>query len=186
MAFFGLTALGPQNTFAAASKKARILHVFEDDDFLNAWYRVNGRDALHGKLSKIGDILRIVFCGPIPPNDEGPIREAFENETFETSETISLTSFMKIMIRLRDEADMQEKGLTNDDKLTDFSSVSQYLETLQKGGKINSIQTKQSMPLTSNQEFGWEKPAKLQPPDHYRRGSEVTKFAAELIKNGVY
>lgn len=47
------------------------------------------------------------------------------------------------------------------------------------------LQTKQIAPLTAVQEYGWQK-QKLERPKFYREGSDLTKFAAELIKNGVY
>ncbi len=107
MAFFGLTALGPQNTFAAAAKQARYLQIFDDNDFENAWNKINGSGAEHCKVNKIGDIMRCLFKGPIPPTDERQIIAAFENGNFETSETISFTTYMRMMLDLRERAGIQ-------------------------------------------------------------------------------
>lgn len=187
MAFFGLTALGPQNTFAAAAKQARYLQIFDDTDFENAWNKINGASTEHCKVNKIGDIMRCLFKGPIPPTDERQIIAAFENGNFETSETISFTTYMRMMLDLRDQAENDEIDFHNQPmKATcDFNSSSLFLETLRKCGKRGWIRDKQSAPLTSNQEFGWKEP-QLKQPQHYRKGSDITKFAAELIKNGVY
>jgi len=44
MAFFGLTALGPQNTFESALPGQTILHIFDEKDFKDAFERVsNGK-----------------------------------------------------------------------------------------------------------------------------------------------
>jgi hypothetical protein len=49
MAFFGLTALGPQDTFAHHSTASINLHVFEDIDFENAWKATVDKDAVINK-----------------------------------------------------------------------------------------------------------------------------------------
>lgn len=112
MAFFGLTALGPQNSFAAAARTARNMHVFDETDFQRAWERVNGKDTSHCRLTKISEIMTALFHGPVPPNDQYFIDKAFEDTSgFETSETISFRTFSRIMIELRDEAARQESSL---------------------------------------------------------------------------
>lgn len=176
MAFFGLTALGPQNTFAAAAKQARYLQIFDDNDFETAWNKINGSGAEHCKVNKIGDIMRCLFKGPIPPTDERHIIDAFENGNFETSETVSYTTYMRMMLDLREQAGNQihtcmqmhllTNSLTEHDEIDfhsqpmkatcDFNSSSLFLETLRKCGKRGWIRDKQTTPLTSNQEFGWK------------------------------
>jgi len=106
MAFFGLTALGPQNSFEAASTSSRKLQIFDEDDFREAWDKVNKKNSPHCHKSKIGDILRALFHGPIPINDREPLENAF-NDDFETPETISLDTFLKVMMRLRDDAERE-------------------------------------------------------------------------------
>ena len=121
MAFFGLTALGPQNTFAAAAKQARYLQIFDDTDFENAWNKINGASTEHCKVNKIGDIMRCLFKGPIPPTDERQIIAAFENGNFETSETISFTTYMRMMLDLRDQAGTYLLTHTNNHKSHSYS-----------------------------------------------------------------
>lgn len=110
MAFFGLTALGPQNTFAAAATTSRNLQIFEDIDFQRAWEKVN-KDAKHCRLSKLQEIMEVLFHGPVPVNDKIHINNAFEEQAiyFETSETVSLTAFLRIMIELRDQSQVAER-----------------------------------------------------------------------------
>ena len=54
----------------------------------------------------------------------------------------------------------------------------------------SSSSSSSSLPLlynsTATQEFGWNQPKEYSRPEFYRHGSDLTKFAAELIKNGVY
>jgi hypothetical protein len=70
MAFFGLTALGPQNVFAETSKNARHLHIFDEEDFKAAWNKINGVDATYGRISSLDEIMCQLFRGPVPPNDK--------------------------------------------------------------------------------------------------------------------
>lgn len=46
MAFFGLTALGPQSSFASAEKHYRHVQIFDDDDFINAWNKGNNESCI--------------------------------------------------------------------------------------------------------------------------------------------
>lgn len=156
MAFFGLTALGPQNTFASNEKHYRHLQVFEESDFQRAWERVNGAQAKHCKAAKLGDIMRALFHGPVPDNESPHIEEKFSEQMLfsETPETISFTSYMKTMMQLRDEAEHEEKKLEGNMKPScEFTSNKELRETMTKHGHMNlTLQQKQMLPLTSTQE----------------------------------
>jgi len=186
MAFFGLTALGPQNSFESASTTFRNLQIFDEEDFREAWEKINKRNTPHCNKSKLADILKTLFHGPVPLNDRIHLENAF-NDTFETPDTISLESFIKIMMRLRSEAEEEQRSLEGKPKPScEFISSSEFKESLKKNAAIKrEIQTKLTTPLTSTQEYGWSK-QDLQVPVAGRGGSDITKFAAELIKNGIY
>jgi hypothetical protein len=70
MAFFGLTALGPQNCFSQADLQARNFHIFDEEDFLKSWYKIAGPGAKFAGVNQLGDIMRVLFRGPIPPADQ--------------------------------------------------------------------------------------------------------------------
>lgn len=67
MAFFGLTALGPQNDFAAASKFRSYINVFEDADFERVWKRSVG-ESMHCLASKLPEIMEALYKGKLPEN----------------------------------------------------------------------------------------------------------------------
>ena len=78
MAFFGLTALGPQNSFEYTSKHHTFFQIFEVSDYQKAWKEV----AKESKTVTYDDLLKIIralFKGPIPANDNLIIRQAFFN-----------------------------------------------------------------------------------------------------------
>lgn len=55
MAFFGLTALGPQNSFADNLKDAVLVDIFSDADFLSAFRAV----AVDGKLKGTEELSQV-------------------------------------------------------------------------------------------------------------------------------
>lgn len=63
-------ALGSQNCFSSAAIQTRNLHLFDEEDFGSAWKKVIGADAKFAQVSQIGNILRVLFRGPIPPADQ--------------------------------------------------------------------------------------------------------------------
>ena len=70
MAFFGLTALGPQNCFSSAARQTRNLQIFDEVDFENAWNKVVGKASKFAETDQLGEIMRALFHGPIPPSDQ--------------------------------------------------------------------------------------------------------------------
>ena len=74
MAFFGLTALGPQNCFSSAARQTRNLQIFDIEDFKNAWVKVVGKSAKSTEIDQLGNIMRALFHGPIPPSDQYEVK----------------------------------------------------------------------------------------------------------------
>ena len=185
---FFKSALGPQNSFATSARTARKLHIFDEDDFQRAWEKVNGKDSSHCRLSRLPDVMQALFRGPVPPNDLYYIAKAFEDtSSFETPETISFISYARIMITLRDEASRSEREFDGKLKPTcEFNSSREFKDSMTRHHRMErDVQQKQIAPLTSTQEYGWDE-QELQPPVAGRNGSEITKYAAELVKNGIY
>jgi hypothetical protein len=153
MAFFGLTALGPQNTFAASSRHHRNLQIFEDTDFQAAWDKVNGRNALYCKVSKLEKVFTTLFHGPVPETDIGPLQRGLSDAT-SGADTITVDLFMKTMNRLRKEAEEEESKWEGKPKPEcEFISSKEFQESLRKNAAIkNDLQTKLTVPLTGAQE----------------------------------
>lgn len=186
MAFFGLTALGPQNSFSVNSTGFRNILIFSDDDFTQAWNAVNKGHVPHCLKTKLPEILKALFHGPIPDSDKALLEKAFSGD-FELPDTMSYVSYMKIMVDLRAEAETEDQHLaTVTNPNCEYVSVSDFHLAIKKNAAMTrEVQTKQTIPLTSSQEFGWSK-EKLTPPVAGKPGSDITKYAAELIKNGIY
>ena len=187
MAFFGLTALGPQNSFQQASNTFRNLQIFDENDFQAAWKRVNGGDAFC-HISKLGDVMRILFRGPVPPNDNDLVVRAFEEEAkyFETPDVLSFVTYLRVVLRLAKEAEVEE-ALMNERPLPvcEYTSSLAIQQDMLRNKRCTLGPTqKQIAPLTASQEVGWSK-QELVRPTAGKPGSDITKFAAALIKAGV-
>jgi len=189
MAFFGLTALGPQNSFYSASKNFRNLMIFDEADFRIAWDRGMGSGEKFGRANKLGDVMRALFRGPVPANDNEYIVAAFEeeNQRSDMKDVISFATYMRIMLQLAQDAEAEERALADRPVPTCEYVSSNEIQTdflRNKRCKLNP-QAKQNVTLTSSQEYGWAKQDLVRPLAG-KPGSDITKFAAELIKNGVY
>mmetsp|Transcript_22023 Transcript_22023/g.37294 ORF Transcript_22023/g.37294 Transcript_22023/m.37294 type:complete len:184 (+) Transcript_22023:100-651(+) len=182
MAFFGLTALGQQNTFHASSILATNLHVFVEKDFESAWNRVTG-SAASCEGAQLSEVFIKLYHGPVPEHDAERLSEAFEGGIMD----VTFEKYMDTMMFLRQRAlDIEENPCHPSGSNCDVSTNSAFLESIRRHIRVpRELQKKQSVPLTSAQEIGWEK-QDLQPPVAGREGSHITKFAAELVKNGIY
>ena len=94
MAFFGLTALGPQNCFQAHLNSASDLHIFDDHDWSEAFGSV-ARDEEHILHGQLEQVLLQVFMGPPPiPTDRTRFFDAFADLT---GHEITLSMFMDVI-----------------------------------------------------------------------------------------
>lgn len=150
MSFFGLTALGPQNSFAKAERSSTHLHLFDDHDIIAAWNRVNGDQANACLTSKLDQVLKVLYRGPVGDYDRAKV----ERELQSFPDSITRGTFIEIMAHLREEAEIEIKISKEKEKpgreFTSGQEYQQYLVT-HKPFKY-SLQEKQSTPLTSSQQ----------------------------------
>lgn len=198
MAFFGLTALGPQNPFADAAitstvKSAPLIHIFSDDDYRKAWRRAVGAVDLSTPRSNLPRIYKEIFLGPVPDIDLKYLNNAFESD----AEDIDIDTYIQILGRLRDNLEtLEAEAFTSSqpkyggqlkNAAVEVHSVEKLKERNQRHIRYKRAPNeKQTYPLTSAQEYGWQPPERLAPPSAGIKESPVTKYAAELTKSGVY
>jgi threonyl-tRNA synthetase len=157
MAFFGLTALGPQNSFEAASVSHRTIQIFDDSDFVSAWERVNGKRVAFADKANILKVLRTLYHGPIPSNDIEAVDDAFYT-AFSNEESISQEAYLKVMNKLRKQAEEEEKLNAGKPKPgCEFVSSSEFRESLKKNAAIKKDpRMKVTAPLTMMQEVSFD------------------------------
>ena len=192
MAFFGLTALGPQNSILAASKTFRNLQIFDENDFIKAWEKVNQSSSnTFTDADKLGEMMRALFRGAVPPNDNECIVKAFDDlrSTAELPGKITFTEYVSTMVKLAQEAEIAENIAENSPLPTcEYLTSSKLHDDLLRNRtcKLDPNQ-KLTSTLTCSQEYGWHNQSELKTLTRAARvSSDITKFAAELIKNGVY
>lgn len=150
MAFFGITALGPQNTFATVESGATFLHIFDENDYVAAWNKVNGSNTLVCSASLIEAMLKVIYRGPIAAADRQRLAQTFS----EYQESITKAAFIDSMTKLRNEAESALRQPNHGSKPSrEFTSNKEYQQCVvnHKAFKY-SLQEKQSMPLTASQE----------------------------------
>mmetsp|Transcript_18613 Transcript_18613/g.18707 ORF Transcript_18613/g.18707 Transcript_18613/m.18707 type:complete len:190 (-) Transcript_18613:103-672(-) len=188
MAFFGLTALGVQNPFADATststKSAPLLHVFTDNDFQSAWKKIAGPSVDTIPTTSLRSVFELIFRGPVPEKDSNLLDNAFQNEADE----IDNATYMQTLIDLRNYLEREEATFRQSNKSgCEVTSAELLKERNRRHIRLEKAPNqKQAYPLTSSQEIGWLPQGELEPPVAGRKDSAVTKFAAELVKNGVY
>jgi len=103
------------------------------------------------------------------------------------SDTISFYMYMSTLGGLREKCDQDLKDLEKAHGLKptcEFNSTETLHEYMRMNRKFEkNLKSKQEVPLTAAQEYGWE-PAKLTVPTTGRKQTNITRFAAELIKSG--
>jgi hypothetical protein len=149
MAFFGLTALGQQNTFHASSILATNLHVFVSNDFESAWNRVT-KSAASCEGGELFDIFIKLYHGPVPEHDAECLSEAFEGGVM----TVTFEEYMKTMMFLRQKAiDAEENPCHTSGSNCDVTTNGAFLESIRRHIRApRDLQRKQAVPLTSAQE----------------------------------
>lgn len=149
MAFFGLTALGHQNTFHASSILATNLHVFEKSDFESAWNRVT-KSASSCKGEQLFDVFIKLYHGPVPEHDAERLSEAFEGGIVD----VDFDRYMDTMMFLRQKAiEEEESPRHTSGSNCDVTTNAQFLESIRRHVRApRDLQRKQCVPLTSAQE----------------------------------
>lgn len=157
MAFFGLTALGPQNSFEAFSTTFRYIQVFDDKDFTSAWKKVNGPESKYCSRSQLPKIFNVLFHGPVPGNEEKPLLDAFEEQRFRNTtsdDSISFDEYLTTMLKIK--ADAEAESFAHHAKSNpncEFNSSSELSLALKKNAAMKrELQTKLTAPLTGMQE----------------------------------
>ena len=156
MAFFGITALGPQNIFAQTEINFRNMQIFEEKDFQQSWDKINGKGAEICLFSKIELILKDLFHGEIPKNDLPSIQDALNDYKFQADSKNAITyqNYIDLMLKLRDDAETEYESLKGKPKPTcEFTSSAELQEKLNFHRPVKyNLQQKQTLPLTAMQE----------------------------------
>lgn len=179
MAFFGLTALGPQNNFRASLLGQPTLHLFSEEEVRDAFNDVVG---VKQKLCK--------ECRGDPPKHEVQRMRA---ELVNAGEHVTWKDVKDAFRRLREESEkrwLEPVPLPSDSSASHrHSSYSEYRDANHR--HIRSKRGPREFlgdAITSNQQYGWEVQDQDNRPVHKIYGKKScpeTLYAAALVKSGI-
>ena len=185
MAFFGITALGPQEQFKAARLEAYTCELFEMSEFAAAFDAVSPGGAPLA-AAKLDEVFRRVFHGPLPGPEADKIARHFAARGLARSaeEAVPRLAFLQAVEALRAEeaatpfdvgeaAHYQSSEMLRDHRLRQVRP--------QTGPE--QIYTKS---LTAFNEIGWR--GYEQPVGYVRypkKACAETKFLGEMAKAGL-
>lgn len=148
MAFFGLTALGYQNTFASSAITALNLHVFTLNDYKISWNKIVG-NSNKCNSNELQQIFRHLFHGPIPQYDAHILSEAFNG----CYEDVTYEDYITTIEQLREWSEKESEPKNHVSNNCDVTTSSEFQESIRRHKRLpRSLQEKQQVPLTSTQE----------------------------------
>jgi hypothetical protein len=217
MAFFGLTALGIDRPLDVGRDRIQHLHVFEDKDWTTAWemrrrgLKCSKQDAedVGLPLETLPAIMEAVYHGPVPAPDaallEAWIRRVVVGE--EEATGLRKASLLEAVRAARREAEtllLQHQQLppaaaaTSGDGCSGSSGTTTNTNTTTTNTNTTNYKAKAKtlgprekymVPLTAQQEIGWEAASHVPDPkltNAGRKSSEETKFVSKLLGQGLY
>jgi len=204
MSFFGLTHLGPQNSFKSFLNDKSYLHIFEVKDIENAFQKVSTNGMI--TMDDIPSLLKALYRGPFPSSDHDlfcdELKE-YKNKSIKWNDVKNRFMILKEKQILQ----VQDDNILNDNNTTNNynKSYKEYREATNRhirkeDGPMETL----NKPLTSNQEFGWNRLLFLDDNDdsneddkmklkrmestkyHPKMSCAETKYTSELVKSGVF
>ena len=147
MAFFGITALGPPNSFSSKLVLALGITVFTNEEFIAAFKKFDRDGSGFITADEVEDLLYTVYG--FPPLEE-EVKLFMESFDLNNDGKISLEEFKSVLEKLR------EKCKRDSGKACEYTSHQKMKEDRFKHRRIAlEPAEKFKAPMTSNQTFGF-------------------------------
>eukprot|EP00903_Cladosiphon_okamuranus_P019901 g18292.t1 len=193
MAFFGLTALGPQNCFQVSLLDFSYLDVFTDLDIELAFNRVDQRKRGFVHPEQVEEFLTELYHGKPKPCDlarfMGKMKALPVDEGGEKANRVTLDNIRSAMAQLKEEVEEE----TNQAKWhrgsgSDLNSNQSFRETVRRHEYIaRGPRERYARTVTAVQEHGWQDQLETNKQvTHGKKSCAETVYASELVKSGVY
>ena len=192
MSFFGLTALGPKNTFQASRLGQPTLHLFLEDDLKKAFDSVaaNTEDGANQSISldAVSKVLDQMYKSTAPAQDAQLLTSELERIGYRDN-----ISWENLLYCFKNVVERIESNIDNVMKETDssyFGSHSNYRDAMRRHKRaVDGPEKLLSKPLTASQEYGWfggdGNGARSNPRIMGKKSCAETIYQSELIKSGV-
>lgn len=179
MNFFGLTSLGPQNSIKSNLLRALNISNFTDEEFAAAFDEVDTQRVGWLESHQVAFVFTRVY-GTEPPEVE---IASFLNR-FPLDGKIEKGAFLANISQVRAETGRIEAASS-----TEFSSSLEYKDDLHKHKRLQYGPTeKYRKDQLESHKIGWRASTDIEKEmdSAPRKNCEETKYAAEMIKSGIY
>ena len=181
MSFFGITALGPPNTFQANLVNALGINVFSDEEFTATFHRVDRDGSGTITPDEVEDLLTETYG--FPPLEE---EVAMFMEEFDLNQDgrVTMEEFKCALTRMREKMNNKAK------KGQEYTSNQQMREDRFKHKRMDGDVTgKYKLPMTSAQRNGFYNNDQQQKDiakmtTYPVRKCQETKYADEMVRTG--
>ena len=194
MSFFGLTALGPKNSFQASRLGQPTLHLFNDDDLKNAFESITAEVGGNAKGKRISmetvpKLLDKMYKSRALEHDVQLF--VSELESGGCADEISWDNLRFSFNRTVKKIESKLDNVMQESDSCYFGSHSNYRDAMRRHKRVVDDPDKLlSKPLTASQEYGWlsgdgdgagSNPQKIMG----KKSCAETIYQSELIKSGV-
>mmetsp|Transcript_42290 Transcript_42290/g.72853 ORF Transcript_42290/g.72853 Transcript_42290/m.72853 type:complete len:187 (+) Transcript_42290:101-661(+) len=185
MAFFGLTSLGPQDSFASSAIDQVNLNIFTDNDFEASFRKFDRDQSGFIERDEIQALLEDVYRGPCRQVEVDMFLMKFDQNY---DGKISWDEFRSTLETIRAELEEREQQRENGVGIgSEFKSNQDFHASLRKHQRMDrNPNQKYHTPLTATQEIGFKNEEFQPEPRAAKKSCEETLYAAELVKAGVY
>ena len=181
MSFFGITALGPPNTFSANLVNALGLNVFSDEEFESTFRRVDKDGSGTITPDEVEDLLTETYG--FPPLEE-EVKMFMEEFDLNQDGRVTMEEFKCALTRMREK--MNKKAEAG----REYTSALQMREDRFKHKRVQGeVTAKYKLPMTSAQRNGFynndEQQRDIAKMTTYPvRKCQETKYADEMVRTG--
>lgn len=181
MSFFGITALGPPNTFQANLVNALGINVFSDEEFESTFRRVDKDNSGTITPDEVEELLTETYG--FPPLEE-EVKMFMDEFDLNNDGRVTMEEFKSALTRMRQK--MDEKAQQG----REYGSNLQMREDRFKHKRMNGDVTgKYKLPMTSAQRNGFynndEQQQDIAKMTTYPvRKCQETKYADEMVRTG--
>ncbi|CAM9214907.1 unnamed protein product [Laminaria digitata] len=191
MAFFGLTALGPQNSFQVCLLDFSYLDVFTAADIRRAFNIVDRERRGYLNTGQVEGFLTELYHGKPKACDLARFLGKMESDEEEQEEDVrfSLDDIRSTMEMLKKEVEEEtKKTMYHRGSGSDFNSNQLFRETVRRHEFIaRGPRERYSGTVTAAHEQGWQDQLEVnRQVVHGKKSCAETVYASELVKSGVY
>ena len=186
MAFFGLTALGPQSCFQASALDYLDITLFDDASFVTAFKRCDKDGSGAITVDEFEALLTDVYHGPPPKTEVTRLMTHFDaNKDGKVTMDEFVEGVKQLKAELEEHAAARSVGATEISGRVSLSELQLARQRHQR--EFEGPRETLHHPVVASQEVGWTAKDGLVKHERFPKvHCEVTRFAEKLFASGEY